>query len=191
MLAAHAAARSSAPNHAQEARRRPRRELGQARVHARVHPARPRPRRFGSGYASRIHCHEEDRSSRRPQPHETPFPSVGERDHADERLPGRRPRDDRPVQRHRARLLAFARRAIKRARPAPFSMIARLFIWIARGWQLGPSQILPPSCRYQPSCSAYAITAIERYGAARGGWMALKRICRCHPWGGQGHDPVP
>jgi len=51
--------------------------------------------------------------------------------------------------------------------------------------------VLPPSCRYQPSCSAYAITAIERYGAARGGWMALKRICRCHPWGGQGYDPVP
>jgi putative membrane protein insertion efficiency factor len=64
-------------------------------------------------------------------------------------------------------------------------------ILVARGWQLGPSQILPPSCRYQPSCSAYAITAIERYGAARGGWMALKRILRCHPWGGQGYDPVP
>ena len=48
-----------------------------------------------------------------------------------------------------------------------------------------------PSCRYQPSCSAYAITAIERYGAARGGWMALKRICRCHPWGTSGFDPVP
>ena len=70
-------------------------------------------------------------------------------------------------------------------------MIARLMILIARGWQLGPSRGLPPSCRYQPSCSAYAITAIERYGAARGGWMALKRIGRCHPWGGQGHDPVP
>ena len=66
-----------------------------------------------------------------------------------------------------------------------------LLILVARGWQLGPSQILPPSCRYQPSCSAYAITAIRRYGAARGGWMALKRICRCHPWGGQGYDPVP
>jgi len=70
-------------------------------------------------------------------------------------------------------------------------MIARLMILAAKAWQKGPSQILPPSCRYQPSCSAYAITAISRYGAARGGWMALKRICRCHPWGGQGHDPVP
>ena len=67
----------------------------------------------------------------------------------------------------------------------------RLMILVAKAWQKGPSQVLPPSCRYQPSCSAYAITAIERYGAARGGWMALKRIFRCHPWGGQGHDPVP
>ena len=70
-------------------------------------------------------------------------------------------------------------------------MIARLLILIARGWQKGPSQVLPPSCRYQPSCSAYAITALQRYGAARGSWLALKRIFRCHPWGGQGYDPVP
>jgi putative membrane protein insertion efficiency factor len=70
-------------------------------------------------------------------------------------------------------------------------VIARLLIWIARGWQLGPSRALPPTCRYQPSCSAYAITALQRYGAARGSWLALKRILRCHPWGGQGHDPVP
>jgi len=70
-------------------------------------------------------------------------------------------------------------------------MIARLLIAAARGWQIGPSRVLPPSCRYQPSCSAYAITAIQRYGAARGSWLALKRICRCHPWGGQGYDPVP
>lgn len=70
-------------------------------------------------------------------------------------------------------------------------MIARLLILVARGWQLGPSLILPPSCRYSPSCSAYAITALRRYGAAKGSWLAAKRIARCHPWGGHGHDPVP
>lgn len=70
-------------------------------------------------------------------------------------------------------------------------MIGRLLILVAKGWQKGPSLILPPSCRYAPSCSAYAITAIERYGALHGGWMAAKRIARCHPWGGSGADPVP
>lgn len=70
-------------------------------------------------------------------------------------------------------------------------MMARLLILLARGWQRGPSAILPPSCRFQPSCSAYAITALTRYGALRGSWLACKRIGRCHPWGGQGPDPVP
>ena len=67
----------------------------------------------------------------------------------------------------------------------------QLFILIARFWQIGPSRILPPSCRYAPSCSEYAIQALRKYGAIKGGWLALKRIGRCHPWGGQGHDPVP
>ena len=70
-------------------------------------------------------------------------------------------------------------------------MITRLLIGIARGWQVGPSRILPPSCRFLPSCSAYAIEAIHKHGAARGGWLATKRICKCHPWGGHGYDPVP
>ncbi|TPG21632.1 membrane protein insertion efficiency factor YidD [Sphingomonas koreensis] len=70
-------------------------------------------------------------------------------------------------------------------------MIARLLILLARGWQLGPSLVLPPTCRYSPSCSAYAIEALRRYGAAKGGWLAVRRIARCHPWGGSGHDPVP
>lgn len=74
--------------------------------------------------------------------------------------------------------------------PRP-GIAARALMLVARAWQLGPSLILPPSCRYQPSCSAYAITAIARYGAAKGGWLAAKRIARCHPWGGHGHDPVP
>lgn len=70
-------------------------------------------------------------------------------------------------------------------------MIARGLILIARLWQLGPSLIIGPTCRYDPSCSAYAITALRRYGAAKGGWLAVKRILRCHPWGGSGIDPVP
>lgn len=67
----------------------------------------------------------------------------------------------------------------------------KLLIAIARFWQRYPSVILPPSCRFTPSCSAYAIEALERYGAARGGWLAVKRVCRCHPFGGHGYDPVP
>ncbi|RJF90936.1 membrane protein insertion efficiency factor YidD [Sphingomonas cavernae] len=70
-------------------------------------------------------------------------------------------------------------------------MIAKLLIGIARLWQIGPSAILPPSCRYQPSCSAYAITALSRYGALKGCWLSVRRIARCHPWGGSGYDPVP
>lgn len=64
-------------------------------------------------------------------------------------------------------------------------------IWLARVWQLGPSRILPPSCRFAPSCSQYAIEALQKYGALKGGWMAAKRLMRCHPWGGCGFDPVP
>jgi putative membrane protein insertion efficiency factor len=70
-------------------------------------------------------------------------------------------------------------------------MIARLLVLIARAWQLGPSRVLPPSCRYAPSCSAYAIQAITKYGAIKGSWLAGKRLMRCHPWGGSGYDPVP
>lgn len=66
-----------------------------------------------------------------------------------------------------------------------------ILIFIARAWQLGPSAILPPTCRYSPSCSQYAIEAVTKYGALKGGWLAIKRIGRCQPWGGHGHDPVP
>jgi putative membrane protein insertion efficiency factor len=66
-----------------------------------------------------------------------------------------------------------------------------LLILIAKGWQLGPSRVLPPTCRYAPSCSQYTIEALEKHGAIRGGWLAAKRILRCHPWGGHGYDPVP
>lgn len=70
-------------------------------------------------------------------------------------------------------------------------MLRRIMILMVRGWQIGPSAVLPPTCRYAPSCSAYAIEAIARHGAFRGGWLATKRLLRCHPWGGSGYDPVP
>jgi putative membrane protein insertion efficiency factor len=56
----------------------------------------------------------------------------------------------------------------------------RILILIARGWQWGPSRILPPTCRYAPSCSQYAIEALEKHGAIKGGWMTLKRLGQSH-----------
>ena len=70
-------------------------------------------------------------------------------------------------------------------------MIVRSLILLAKAWQKGPSALMLPTCRYIPSCSAYAIEAWTRYGAARGSALAARRICRCHPFGGHGYDPVP
>jgi hypothetical protein len=66
--------------------------------------------------------------------------------------------------------------------------LARGFV---RAYQLTFSAIFGRQCRYLPTCSDYADEAIARHGVWAGGWMALARICRCHPWGGSGHDPVP
>ena len=66
-----------------------------------------------------------------------------------------------------------------------------LLIVLVRGYQAVISPLLPPACRYYPSCSAYAVEALERHGARRGGWLALKRIGRCHPFRPGGYDPVP
>ncbi len=84
-----------------------------------------------------------------------------------------------------------ARDADNARRRASDARMKRLLILIARGWQIGPSRVLPPTCRYSPSCSQYAIEALERHGAIKGGWLAAKRLLRCHPWGGHGYDPVP
>ena len=67
----------------------------------------------------------------------------------------------------------------------------RFLVFGIRAYQAGLSPLLPASCRYTPSCSEYARQALETHGAARGSWFALKRIARCHPFGGQGYDPVP
>ena len=53
------------------------------------------------------------------------------------------------------------------------------------------SPFTPPSCRFTPTCSEYALQAIKKYGPFKGGYLAIRRILRCHPWGGQGFDPVP
>ncbi len=69
--------------------------------------------------------------------------------------------------------------------------MSRLLVWILRGYQLAISPMLGPKCRFYPSCSQYAIEALRTHGAARGSWLAARRVCRCHPWHDGGHDPVP
>jgi uncharacterized protein len=70
----------------------------------------------------------------------------------------------------------------------PFEWIAIGFVRFYRG-AIRP--LLPNACRFEPSCSEYAETAIRRYGALKGSWLGFRRILRCHPWGGSGYDPVP
>jgi putative membrane protein insertion efficiency factor len=75
------------------------------------------------------------------------------------------------------------------AKPAASRPFTRLALWSIRVYQRTLS--MPGTCRYYPSCSAYAYQAIERYGLARGAWLALRRIGRCHPFSPGGFDPVP
>ena len=67
----------------------------------------------------------------------------------------------------------------------------KFFILLIRFYQAAISPYLMASCRFTPSCSAYGIEAIQKYGAIKGGWLTLKRLVRCQPWGGSGFDPVP
>ncbi|MEQ1744292.1 MAG: membrane protein insertion efficiency factor YidD [Saprospiraceae bacterium] len=71
-------------------------------------------------------------------------------------------------------------------------MVRKIFVLPIRLYQVTLSPLLGPSkCRFQPTCSHYAVEAIEEWGIFKGSWLALRRILRCHPWGGFGHDPVP
>ncbi|HET7874733.1 MAG TPA: membrane protein insertion efficiency factor YidD [Methylomirabilota bacterium] len=68
---------------------------------------------------------------------------------------------------------------------------ARVGVLLIRGYQFLLRPLLPAACRYEPSCSQYAARSIMSHGLLRGGWLALKRIGRCHPWGPGGYDPPP
>lgn len=67
----------------------------------------------------------------------------------------------------------------------------RLLAALIRVYQLTLSPLLPASCRFHPSCSQYTLEAVRKYGAARGGWLGIRRLVRCHPWNPGGFDPVP
>jgi putative membrane protein insertion efficiency factor len=80
---------------------------------------------------------------------------------------------------------------VDRIRGARRSTVGRLIIVAVRAYQRWISPVRPPACRFTPTCSAYAVTAIERHGAVRGGLLAARRLLRCGPWHPGGHDPVP
>lgn len=66
----------------------------------------------------------------------------------------------------------------------PLILLIRIYQWVI-------SPIIGPKCRYQPTCSHYAVEALKKHGPFKGFWLAIRRIARCHPWGGSGWDPVP
>ena len=75
-------------------------------------------------------------------------------------------------------------RIIKRCFAAIFLLLIRLYQYLL-------SPLLGASCRYTPTCTQYGVEAIRKHGPFKGGWLTLKRLSKCHPWGGHGHDPVP
>lgn len=71
------------------------------------------------------------------------------------------------------------------------NILRKLYILPIRFYQLTLSPLMGQNCRFTPTCSNYALQAIEEWGILKGTWLGLRRIWRCHPWGGHGHDPVP
>lgn len=76
-------------------------------------------------------------------------------------------------------------------RDLPRKVAEFIFIALIRFYQYAISPMTHASCRYTPTCSQYAVEAIKKYGPIKGSWLSIKRIARCHPWGGHGYDPVP
>lgn len=70
-------------------------------------------------------------------------------------------------------------------------MIAKVLLWMIRAYQIALSPYVGTQCRFHPTCSRYALQAIDRHGALKGAWLAVRRLSRCHPWSLGGHDPVP
>lgn len=83
--------------------------------------------------------------------------------------------------------MSSARALFDAARRLPL----RMAVGAVRFYRAYLSPLFPPTCRYVPTCSEYALTALQRYGLLKGSWMATKRICRCNPWHPGGYDPVP
>lgn len=86
-------------------------------------------------------------------------------------------------------ILAVIKYSIKRVEEPARSV--RVALWLINFYRMAISPMLPPSCRFEPTCSQYTYQAIARFGLKRGGWLGLKRLARCRPFGPSGYDPVP
>ncbi|RLD25910.1 MAG: membrane protein insertion efficiency factor YidD [Bacteroidetes bacterium] len=71
------------------------------------------------------------------------------------------------------------------------NIISKILIGLIKFYQYSISPLIGANCRYSPTCSHYSIDAVKKYGPLKGGWLSLKRIISCNPWGGSGYDPVP
>ena len=74
---------------------------------------------------------------------------------------------------------------------ATIKLITFPFLIVIKIYQILISPLFPSSCRFAPTCSQYSLEALRKYGLFKGGWLGIKRISKCHPWGGSGHDPLP
>lgn len=80
---------------------------------------------------------------------------------------------------------------MRRILEIPIKILTAVMVAAVKFYRACISPLFPPVCRFTPTCSEYAIEALRKHGPAKGLWLAVKRICRCHPWGGSGYDPVP